>query len=389
MNEWEAYLPFCQSERQAQVISLRAQGMTAEKVSESIGIARRTILATCARVKANAAKQGYSPDHDMIHTVPDGFTVSGTSTLYKDGEPIMQWVKSKNDAIAMFEQALESFKEGLIEDVHGKARPVQKPTEDKDPNLLASYLIGDHHLGMVAWTPETGDDNYDIDISTKLLFNAVDTLTSMSSHAHTGILLNLGDMMHANNLKNQTGSQTHTLDVDGRMGKAIRAVGQMYKRLITRMLEAHNEVWVINVRGNHDPDSSLWLNEMVKMYYENEPRVHVFDNYNKFLHFRWGYNLVALHHGDKINVQRLYEKITSSLAKEWGESKYRFAWTGHIHHKQAHEIGGLHHESWNVLPPTDSYHSEHLYGSSRSMTTVLLHKEFGEHSRFKVGIDQL
>jgi hypothetical protein len=389
MNEWEAYLPFCQSERQAQVISLRAQGMTAEKVSESIGIARRTILATCARVKANAAKQGYSPDHDMIHTVPDNFSVSGTSTLYKDGEPIMQWVKSKNDAIAMFEQALESFKEGLIEDVHGKARPVQKPTEDKDPNLLASYLIGDHHLGMVAWTPETGDDNYDIDISTKLLFNAVDTLTSMSSHAHTGILLNLGDMMHANNLKNQTGSQTHTLDVDGRMGKAIRAVGQMYKRLITRMLEAHNEVWVINVRGNHDPDSSLWLNEMVKMYYENEPRVHVFDNYNKFLHFRWGYNLVALHHGDKINVQRLYEKITSSLAKEWGESKYRFAWTGHIHHKQAHEIGGLHHESWNVLPPTDSYHSEHLYGASRSMTTVLLHKEFGEHSRFKVGIDQL
>jgi hypothetical protein len=363
--------------------------MSAEKVSESIGIARRTILATCARVKANAAKQGYSPDHDMIHTVPDGFTVSGTSTLYKDGALLMQWVKSKNDTVAMFEEALEHFKEGLIEDVQGKAEPIEKPNNDKDPNLLASYLIGDHHLGMVAWTPETGDDTYDISISTKLLFNAVDTLSQMSSHADIGVLINLGDMMHANNLKNQTGSQTHTLDVDGRMGKSIRAVGQMYKRLVTRMLEAHSEVWVINVRGNHDPDASLWLNEMVKMYYEHEPRVKVFDNYNKFLHFKWGYNLVALHHGDKINVQRLYEKITSSLAKEWGESKYRFAWTGHIHHKQAHEIGGLHHESWNVLPPTDSYHSEHLYGSSRSMTTVLLHKEFGEHSRFKVGIDQL
>jgi hypothetical protein len=387
--DWESYLPFCQSERQREIVQLRAQGMSAEKVSESIGIARRTILATCARVKANAAKQGYSPDHDMIHTVPDGFTVSGTSTLYKDGALLMQWVKSKNDTVAMFEEALEHFKEGLIEDVQGKAEPIEKPNNDKDPNLLASYLISDHHLGMVAWTPETGDDNYDISISTKLLFNAVDTLSQMSSHADIGVLINLGDMMHANNLKNQTGSQTHTLDVDGRMGKSIRAVGQMYKRLVTRMLEAHSEVWVINVRGNHDPDASLWLNEMVKMYYEHEPRVKVFDNYNKFLHFKWGYNLVALHHGDKINVQRLYEKITSSLAKEWGESKYRFAWTGHIHHKQAHEIGGLHHESWNVLPPTDSYHSEHLYGSSRSMTTVLLHKEFGEHSRFKVGIDQL
>jgi hypothetical protein len=389
MNEWAAYLPFCQSERQAQVISLRAQGMTAEKAAEVMGINKRNAIAMCSRVKAVAAKQGYSPEHDMVHTVPDNFSVSGTSTLYKDGEPIMQWVKSKNDAIAMFEQALESFKEGLIEDVHGKARPVQKPTDDKDPNLLASYLIGDHHLGMVAWTPETGDDNYDIDISTKLLFNAVDTLTSMSSHAHTGILLNLGDMMHANNLKNQTGSQTHTLDVDGRMGKAIRAVGQMYKRLITRMLEAHNEVWVINVRGNHDPDASLWLNEMVKMYYENEPRVHVFDNYNKFLHFKWGYNLVALHHGDKINVQRLYEKITSSLATE----RVSLSIVSHgrviyIINKRTKSVVFIH-ESWNVLPPTDSYHSEHLYGASRSMTTVLLHKEFGEHSRFKVGIDQL
>jgi hypothetical protein len=387
--DWESYLPFCQSERQAQVISLRAQGMTAEKAAEVMGINRRNAIAMCSRVKAVAAKQGYSPEHDMVHTVPDNFSVSGTSTLYKNGALLMQWVKSKNDTVAMFEEALEHFKEGLIEDVHGKARPIEKPNNDKDPNLLASYLIGDHHLGMVAWTPETGDDNYDISISTKLLFNAVDTLSQMSSHADIGVLINLGDMMHANNLKNQTGSQTHTLDVDGRMGKSIRAVGQMYKRLVTRMLEAHSEVWVINVRGNHDPDASLWLNEMVKMYYEHEPRVKVFDNYNKFLHFKWGYNLVALHHGDKINVQRLYEKITSSLAKEWGESKYRFAWTGHIHHKQAHEIGGLHHESWNVLPPTDSYHSEHLYGSSRSMTTVLLHKEFGEHSRFKVGIDQL
>jgi hypothetical protein len=37
----------------------------------------------------------------------------------------------------MFEEALEHFKEGLIEDVQGKARPIEKPNNDKDPNLLA------------------------------------------------------------------------------------------------------------------------------------------------------------------------------------------------------------------------------------------------------------
>jgi len=55
----------------------------------------------------------------------------------------------------------------------------------------------------------------------------------------------------------------------------------------------------------------------------------------------------------------------------------------------AHEIGGLHHESWNVLPPPDAWHAASGYGSSRSMTAVLLHKTFGEHSRFKVGAEEL
>jgi predicted phosphodiesterase len=182
-----------------------------------------------------------------------------------------------------------------------------------------------------------------------------------------------------------TGNDT-PLDVDGRAGRIINRAGQLYKRLVTRMLESHDEVWIINVRGNHDPDAALWLNEMIKMYYENEPRVKTFDNYNKFIHFTWGDNLVALHHGDKINAQRIYESVTRNLAKEWGESKHRFAWLGHIHHKQAQEIGGMLLEHWNVLPSQDAWHSGSGYGSSRSMTSVLLHKEAGEHSRFKVSV---
>ncbi len=389
MSDWGGLLEFCETDRQREIIELRRQGLSVRQVSERVGIAGRNVQSTCSRVRATAARHGYSPEHDMHRTVPKGFSVKGVSTYYNDeGQPVGQWVKSQADTQALFEQALEDFKQGLVEDVQGKAKPVDKPTDNKDKNLAACYLIGDHHLGMRAWNKETGQDDYDIDISCKLLFNAVDTLTHASKHAHTGILVNLGDFFHANNIKNETGSGT-PLDVDGRAGMVIEAAGRLYKRLITRMLESHKEVWIINVRGNHDPDAALWLNAMIKMYYENEPRVKVFDNYNKFINFTWGDNLVVMHHGDKINVQRIYETITRVLAKEWGESKHRFAWTGHIHHKQAHEIGGLHHESWNVLPPPDAWHAASGYGSSRSMTAVLLHKTFGEHSRFKVGAEQL
>ena len=389
MTDWGGLLNFCESERQRQVVELRRDGLSVKEVALKIGIAERNVQQACKRVKDNAARQGYSPEHDMTHTVPRGFSVKGVSTYYNDeGQPVGQWVKSQADTQALFEQALEDFKQGLVEDVKGKAKRVDKPTDSKDKNLAACYLIGDHHLGMRAWNKETGQDDYDIDISCRMLFNAVDTLTHASQHAHTGILVNLGDFFHANNIKNETGSGT-PLDVDGRAGMVIEAAGRLYKRLITRMLESHKEVWIINVRGNHDPDAALWLNAMIKMYYENEKRVKVFDNYNKFINFTWGDNLVVMHHGDKINVQRIYETITRVLAKEWGESKHRFAWTGHIHHKQAHEIGGLHHESWNVLPPPDAWHAASGYGSSRSMTAVLLHKTFGEHSRFKVGAEEL
>jgi len=389
MTDWGGLLEFCESERQREIVELRSRGLSVRQISEKIGIAVRNVQAACSRVRATAARHGYSPEHDMHHTVPKGFSVKGVSTYYNDeGQPVGQWVKSQADTQALFEQALEDFKQGLVEDVQGKAKPVEKPTDKKDKDLAACYLIGDHHLGLRAWNKETGQDDYDINISCKLLFNAVDTLTNASSHAHTGILVNLGDFFHANNIKNETGSGT-PLDVDGRAGMVIEAAGRLYKRLITRMLEVHKEVWIINVRGNHDPDAALWLNAMVKMYYESEKRVKVFENYNKFINFTWGDNLVVMHHGDKINVQRIYETITRVLAKEWGESKHRFAWTGHIHHKQAHEIGGLHHESWNVLPPPDAWHAASGYGSSRSMTAVLLHKVFGEHSRFKVGAEQL
>lgn len=389
MADWEKLLDFCETDRQRLVINLRRDGLTAREVGERVGIHERNVMAMCKRIKDKAAKQGYAPEHDMVHTVPDNYTVKGTSTLYKDGEPVLQWVKSQSDAQALFEQSLEAFKESLVEDVKGKAERVDKP-EGKNKDLLACYMVGDHHLGMLAWPEETLDDAYDVDISCRLLFNAVDNLAHISSDAHTGALINLGDFFHSNSpLKNETFAGT-PLDVDGRGGRIIRAAGQLYKRLITRMLESHEEVWIINVRGNHDPDAALWLNEMVKMYYENEPRVKVFDNYSKFIHFVWGQNLVVLHHGDKINTQRIYEAVTRNLSKEWGETKHRVAWMGHIHHKQAtKELGGMTVESWNVLGSLDAWHSGSGYGASRSMSSVILHKEFGEFSRFKIGADQI
>ena len=76
MNDWEALIPYCGSARQREIVELRSNGMTAKAVALHLGIHERNVMEACARVKRNAAKQGYSPGHDMMHTVPDGFSLS-------------------------------------------------------------------------------------------------------------------------------------------------------------------------------------------------------------------------------------------------------------------------------------------------------------------------
>jgi predicted phosphodiesterase len=333
--------------------------------------------------------QGHSPDHDMVHTVPDGFAVKGVSTYYNDeGKPVGQWVKSASDKERQLEIALEAFKAGLLDEIDGLHRPVKAPEATKNEDRLSAYLIGDHHLNALCWSPETGGDDWDTNIAQDVLIKAVDKLVSAAGDAEVGALINLGDFLHANSGDNKTAKGT-PVDVDGRLGRVIRVVGNLFKVLITRMLETHKEVWLINVRGNHDPDASLWLNEMMRLYFHNEPRVKVFDNFSKWIHFEWGQTLVVMHHGDRVKTQALYEAVTRDYAEEWGRSKYRYLYHGHIHHRTVTEMGGLHLESFGVLCPPDAYHSASGYGSARSMSCVILDKNYGEHSRFKVGIDEV
>ena len=382
-------LDFCNTERQRQIVELHKQGLGYTKIGEKVGCSRYAVRDSLQSVKARAATQGWSPQHDMVHTVPDGFNVKGVSTYYNDeGKPVGQWVKSASDKERQLEIALEAFKAGFLEEIDGLYKPVQAPEAAKEADRLSAYLIGDHHLNALCWSPETGGDDWDTNIAQDVLIKAVDKLVSVAGDSEVGALINLGDFLHANSSDNKTAKGT-PVDVDGRLGRVIRIVGNLFRVLITRMLETHKEVWLINVRGNHDPDASLWLNEMMRLYFANEPRVKVFDNFSKWIHFEWGETLVVLHHGDRVKTQALYEAVTRDYAEEWGRTRYRYLYHGHIHHRTVTELGGLHLESFGVLCPPDAYHSASGYGSARSMSCVILDKKYGEHSRFKIGIDEV
>lgn len=343
-------------------------------------------------LKERAAKAGDSPEHGLTHPVAPGFTTKRVSTMYNaEGNITAQWHIQEPEK-KKIQEFIDEFVSAYAETMKGIHKPVKAPKKTDD-DYASCYLIGDHHLGMYAWGEETGGDDYDADIAERILADAVDRLVDGQSIRSTeGWLINLGDFLHANDTSSMTPASKHLLDTDGRFGRVIKVAARLYKRMVNKMLERHKHVTIFNVRGNHDPDVSLMINALLQGYYEKDPRVTVVDNYNKFLWKKWGQCLVTMHHGDRVQPQRLYESITANLSKEWGETSYRVCWTGHLHSKLALELGGLAFERWNVLPPNDAWAAGAGFTQTdqmRSMTCVVLHKQYGEELRYKVGIRRL
>jgi len=381
-------LEYCLTDRHRDIIGMIEQGKTKRDVAENLGISERTVFREIQTIKRRAASQGWEPSAGLTHPTAEGFVTKRVSTAYKeDGSIALQWHIQEPER-QKIDELIAQFVEGFKSELTGIHSPWAAP-DDLDSDLMVSYIIGDHHLGMLADHSETLGDDYNVNISQTILENAVDRLVGAAPSAEVGVLVNLGDFMHINDSTSTTPSSNHLLDSDGRYSRIIKAASNVIKNCIVRMLHKHEEVWVVNVRGNHDPDAALWLNEVMRLYFENDPRVKVFDNASKFIWWEWGKNLIVTHHGDKIKIANLHGSIVSNLRKEWGKADHTFVWTGHIHHKSQEEYSGALFESWNVLAPADFWHSSHGYASSRSMSCVILHKDHGEQGRLKANIQEI
>lgn len=387
MTSHNLLLDACLTDRQRQIVKLRDQGLSYSQLAKKIGGDSSNIARAYRQVQKRAAQRGYAPAHDLTKPTAPGFTTKRVSTMYgDDGEIRAQWHIQEPEKVALQEMVAE-LTEGLKDELKGVHKPIPKP-KATDNDLMSAFIIGDHHLGMYAWGEEAGED-WDVDKSQKILRDAVDRLVSASPSASTGLLVNLGDFFHIQDSTSTTASSKHLLDSDGRWGRTIRAGTHLIKRIITRMLQKHKFVQVINARGNHDPDAALFLNTAIQMYFENDKRVTVFDNFNKFVWFRFGSNLIVTHHGDKINQNRLYEAITRNLREEFGQCRRTYCWLGHIHHQQKREIGACTFEHFGILPPTDAWHNESGYGADRSMSCIVLHRDYGEFTRLRVSAEEL
>lgn len=361
--------------RQTEILDAIRDTGGKRQAAAKLGITRQSVQDIYRAVTRKAAAMGYSPDHDMKKTVPDGFNVRGVSTYYdSEGKPRGQWVKSSADEKARLSAIMSAIHSAA--DALPRLAPVVRDGHS-NANLLNLYTLTDCHVGMLAWHKEGGDD-WDLTIAENTLVDCFAAMIASSPNAEKAIVCQLGDFMHFDGMIAQTPMSKHPLDADGRFGKIVEVAIRTLRRIVDMALAKHKEVELVIAEGNHDIVSSIWLRKLFCALYENEPRLKINDSELPYYCSVFGKNMIVFHHGHLTKRDSLAAKVPALFPAQWGQTTKRYAHCGHYHHEHTRENDGLTVTQHPTLAARDAYAARGAWFGERAAKSITYHKKFGK-----------
>jgi hypothetical protein len=254
-------------------------------------------------------------------------TATGTSpktiTMYK----IQVWLKQIN---VVWVKAIRE----LIKEIPKIETVYEKKLGDPTGDYMLEVALMDVHFGMLAWGKETVHD-YDLDIAEDLYLHAVqDLLQKTKGFPISRILFPVGnDFLHIDDPTNLTPQHHNILDADGRLIKIYTKA----KKAVIKAVDYCRQVAPVDIQwipGNHDPNISYYLCDVIKEVFSEakDVTVDVSPRWRKF--YPWGKSLLCLTHGQEERLIDLPSIMATEEPKLWGESIYREIHIGHKHKKR-------------------------------------------------------
>lgn len=317
--------------------------------------------------------------------IPDGHRITGVSALVDgDGRELIKWIKTKDGELST-DSIVETLKAGFA-DLKIKAPRVAAP-KTADETLLNLFTLPDPHLGLYAWGAET-EENWDLEKAVTTIERTVERVVAGAPKAGTAVVLGGGDQLHSDNQDNRTVNSGHSLDVDGRFPKVLLATCRLFARLALTALTRNDKVIIRILPGNHDPHTSFALAYFLLAWFKDDPRVQVDPDPSLFWWHRFGSVLLGATHGHMAKPSQMAGIMAERRAEDWGQTKYRYCHTFHVHHasKLLSEGGGVITETHQAPVPKDAWHFGMGYLSGRSLQGITYHRERGEVARNTVAI---
>jgi|TARA_B100002052_G_C15887171_1_gene602078 hypothetical protein len=265
--------------------------------------------------------------------------------------------------------------------------PDYKKIKRKQGSHLLVINPADIHIGKYANEVETGE-GYDCETAvSRVLEGVVGLINKSQGFDIDKVLFCIGnDVLHIDNVYNTTTKGTHQ-DTDGKWWEHYEIALMLYVRVI-ELLREIAPVDVLHSMSNHDYQSGFHLAHTLKSWFRKAEDVKFDISVSHRKYYQYGNNLIGLEHGDGAKMDKLPLLMAQERPKMWSETKFRYWYLHHLHHKVKHkwldakDFIGVTVEYMRSPSAADSWHSRKGFtGSSKACEAFIHDKESGQVAR--------
>ncbi|QDP46538.1 MAG: hypothetical protein GOVbin4342_63 [Prokaryotic dsDNA virus sp.] len=366
----------------AEILELRKKGMTYPQISKhlkkehGLDISRRGV---CDFVIGNNEGDAFETElSDNKFSLPDNWShgwLKGkhASIFIKNTKGLITFDEMRAKFVAEMKQYSPSYR-------------TIKRKQIKDKHLLV-LDIADLHMGKYASESETGDA-YDSDKAIERALEGVEgILNKAKGFPIDKIMFIIGnDVLHIDNPRNTTTSGTGQ-DVSGMWHENYVRARDLYVKIIERLMTIA-DVHIVHNPSNHDYISGFMLADSIFCWFRKSKNItfDISNNHRKY--FTYGVNLIGSSHGDGAKMADMPLLMANEAPLLWAETKYRYIYLHHIHHKQqtkfmsGKDYQGVTVEYLRSPSGSDAWHHRNGYVGAKKAIEAFIHsKDYGQIAR--------
>lgn len=300
--------------------------------------------------------------------------------LKTDGASI--YIVNKKD-IVTYDQIRDDFIQQMKK--HSPKFKKIKRVRNSEEHLLV-IDPADLHIGKLAIESETGN-TYNVDKAVQRALEGVHgILNKAKSFGISKIMLVIGnDVLHTDNNKKTTTLGTPQ-DVSTNWYQAYIAARDMYIEVINHLVKTA-DVHVVHNPSNHDLTHGTLLADCLSVYFGKHKNITFDVGLKHRKYFEYGNSLIATSHGDGAKEKDLPLIMADESPQMWANTKYRYWYCHHIHHKQktkwrdGKDYIGVTVEYLRSPSGTDYWHHKNAFLSKKAIEGFIHSKTHGQIAR--------
>lgn len=296
------------------------------------------------------------------------------------------WYKGKHMSINVDnrdpEKTYMDMRDDIIKemDAHSPAYPEIK-RDFKSYGHLLVIDPADIHIGKLASSFETGED-YNSEIAMKRVYEGINGIIKKSSGFNIDQILFVAgnDILHVDNPKRTTTSGTPQ-DTDGMWYENFYKAKNLYVDVLERLVAIAPVHFMYNP-SNHDYTNGFFLADVIKSWFRLCTDITFDCSIAHRKYYKYYNNLIGTTHGDGAKSSDLPLLMAHEQPVFWANSKHRYVYTHHVHHKTSKDFIGVTVESLRSASGADSWHHRNGYQHSKKAIEGFIHcKQNGQVAR--------